>query len=317
MQVHNLVSGRISLALAAALSLFCLEASAANSSAMTPDSIQLTSGKVLRGLIVRQTNSSVTIQLPYGEQTVKNEDIVRIRNVDDDEMWFTRVLSPGSLPPWRIIANDLRSQDDIKSFEQIPATAIDNGVFKNVPYISFRANQFYELNIYGDPDDPAGIEVGVYGPLRSSESEHKILRQFMGSYLTTNDEIKTLYSMNPKGDLKKVGPVTIEITPPDAPDAYGAWWISFFNEKKLDEIRLSDAEYNKLTLPVDDVVDKTGKAKMTEWEARDINRSSRAKKERSGRLFFEGFYRDKEGNFHIFNPGSKAPVIEAKGDNQL
>lgn len=311
MQVHNLLAGRISLALAVALFVFGLEASAATSAAMTPDTIQLTSGKVLRGLIVKQTNSSVTIQLPYGEQTVKTSDIVRIRNVDDDEMWFTRVLSPGTLPPWRIIANDLRNQDNIKSFQQIPATVIDNGVFKNVPYISFRANDFLEMNIYGDPDDPAGIELGAYGPMRSMEETHKLLRQFLGSYLTTVAEIKALYSMNQKGDLKQVGPISLEITPPNAPDAYGAWWISFYNEKKLNKIRLSDKEYQKLTLPVEEVVDRKGKAKILEWETRDVNRSTRAKKEKSGRLFFDGFYRDKEGNFHIFDPNSKTPTEPA------
>lgn len=309
MQDHNLLGGRISLAIAAAFCICCIEASAANSSAMTPDTIQLTSGKTLRGLIVKQTNSGVTIQLPYGEQTIKNEDIVRIRNVDDDEMWFTRVLTPGALPPWRIIANDLRNQDEIKTFQQIPATGVDNGMFKNVPYISFRANQFIELNIYGDPDDPAGIELGIFGSRRSSKETHQILRQFLGSYLTTTDEIRALYSMNQKGDLRKVGPISIEITPPDAPDAYGAWWISFFNEKKLNKIRLSDAAYAKLTMPVDEVVDKKGQAKILEWETRDVNRSSRAKKERkTGRLFFDGFYRDNEGNFHIFEPGAKEPT---------
>jgi hypothetical protein len=313
MQVHNLVAGRISLALAVALCALCLEASAVNSSAMTPDTIQLKSGKVLRGMIVKQTNSGVTIQLPYGEETVKNEDIVRIRNVDDHEMWFTRVLTPGTLPPWRIIANDLRNQDDIKTFQQIPATVIDNGVFKNVPYISFRANDYYELDIYGDPDDPAGIELGVYGPMRSAEATHKVLRQFLGSYLTTLDEIRALYSMNPKGDLKRVGSITLEITPPNAPDAYGAWWISFYDEKKLDKIRLSDAEYKKLTMPVEDVVDQKGKAKIFEWQARDVNRSARAKKEgKTGRLFFDGFYRDKDGNFHIFEPGDKNPDAPTK-----
>ncbi len=308
MQVHNLLGSGISLAIAAAFCIGCLEASAASSNAMTPDTIQLTSGKTLSGLIVKQTNSGVTIQLPYGEQTVKNEDIVRIRNVDDDEMRFTRVLAPGSLPPWRVIANDLRNQDEIKTFQQIPATGVDNGVFKNVPYISFRANQFLELNIYGDPDDPAGIELGVYGPQRSAEETHKILRQFLGSYLTTTDEIRALYALNQKGDTQKVGSITLEITSPDAPDAYGAWWISFYNEKKLNQIRLTDAEYSKLTMPVDEVVDKKGQAKILEWETRDVNRSARAKKERkTGRLFFDGFYRDKDGNFHIFEPG-KEPV---------
>lgn len=303
MQVHICLSLRNSLAGAVALLLFTGLTPA--SAALYPDSIELTSGKTLRGLIVKQTSRDVTIQMPYGEDTIKNEDIVRIRNVDDDEMWFVRVLTPGSLPPWRVIANDLRNQDEIKSFMEIPATAIDNGAFKNVPYSSFRANGHFELNIYGDPDNPAGVELGIYGLARSNEKVHKVIRQFLGSYLSTVPEIKALYSLDLKKDnTQKVGDLTMEVSLPNSPDSYGAWWLSFYNEKKLNEIRLSDAEYAKLTVPVEDVLDHRGRVKVMEWEAADIRNSPRAAKARAeGRVLFDGFYRDKNGVFRLSDGG--------------
>ena len=77
---------------------------------------------------------------------------------------YTEMNRKGKLPSWRVIANDLRTHDTIKSLVEIPATVIDNGEFKNVPYKSFRVNNDVELNIYGDPENPAGIELGIYGP---------------------------------------------------------------------------------------------------------------------------------------------------------
>lgn len=309
MQVHIRLSLRNSLAGTAALLLFA--GLTAASAALYPDSIELTSGKTLRGLIVKQTSSDVTIQMPYGEDTIKNEDIVRIRNVDDDEMWFVRVLTPGSLPPWRVIANDLRNQDEIKNFKEIPATAIDNGAFKNVPYSSFRANGNLEMNIYGDPDDPAGVELGIYGINRSNEKIHKVIRQFLGSYLSSVPEIKALYELDLKKDsIQKVGDLTMEVSLPNAPDSYGAWWLSFYNEKKLNAIRLSDAEYAKLTLPVEDVLDHRGRVKVMEWEAADIRNSPRAQKAKEdGRILFGGFYRDKNGVFRLSDGGKNGTPV--------
>lgn len=303
MQVHIRLSLRNSLAGAVALLLFAGLTTA--SAALYPDSIELTSGKTLRGLIVKQTSRDVTIQMPYGEDTIKNEDIVRIRNVDDDEMWFIRVLTPGALPPWRVIANDLRNQDEIKSFQEIPATAVDGGPFKNVPYSSFRANGQLELNIYGDPDNPAGVELGIYGINRSNAKLRKVIRQFLGSYLSSVPEIKALYALDLKKDnAQKVGDLTMEVSQPNSPDSYGAWWLSFYNVKKLDEIRLSDAEYAKLTLPVDDVLDRRGRVKVMEWEAADIRNSPRARKVlEEGRVLFGGFYRDKNGVFRLSDGG--------------
>jgi hypothetical protein len=42
--------------------------------------------------------------------------------------------------------------------------------------------------------------------------------------------------------------LTIEITPPDAPDAYGGWWISIYFEDKVNGIRASEAELKAITV---------------------------------------------------------------------
>ena len=58
-------------------------------------------------------------------------------------------------------------------FRQIPATVIDNGVLRNVPYKSYNAAKDYEVNLYGDPQSPAGLEIGVRGDLLNDDNAKK------------------------------------------------------------------------------------------------------------------------------------------------
>src|SRR5207249_3122550 len=57
----------------------------------------------------------------------------------------------------------------IVALEQIPATVIDKGILKNVPYLSHRSGD-YEFNVYGDPEAPSGIEIGIYNQLLADPS---------------------------------------------------------------------------------------------------------------------------------------------------
>ena len=54
----------------------------------------------------------------------------------------------------------------------------------------------------------------------------KVLRGYLAGFLTTRDEIKALYSLNLDKGIAEASDLTLEITPKDAPDAYGAWWVS-------------------------------------------------------------------------------------------
>jgi hypothetical protein len=264
----------------------------------TPDSLVLRDGSVVKGFIVRNVLGKVTIQTPNGEETYEREQISRVHDVPGEGAYLTDIERRGDLPPWRTVVNDLRHADGVNSLEQIPATVVDTGEFKNVPYLSFRVNGNIELNIFGDPEDPAGIEIGIYGPGRSSAKLRRICREFLVSYLNTRDEIQAVYRLNEKGEARHIGDMTVEYTPPDAPDAFGAWWLSIYNRKHLAEARLSDAEYAKLTRPVDTVIDDRGQVRESAWT--DAAQSLRLKESGGdGRMFVRGFYRDRNGDFRV------------------
>jgi hypothetical protein len=276
---------------------------AATPSAMSPDpdAISLRDGSVVKGLIVRNKGGDVTIQTAHGEETYTRAQITRVNDAPGEGMYLTDIKRKGSLPPWRTLVNDLRHNDGVTSLEQIPATVIDNGEFKNVPYLSFRINGAIEMNIYGDPDDPAGVELGIYGANQGDKRLRRRCREFLVSYLNSREEISAVYKLKENGGIRKAGDMTVEYTPASAPDAYGAWWISIYNRKHLADARLTDAEYTKLTRPVSDVIDQKGQVRETAWTTDDTDESLRLKNsdnKEDERLFIRGFYRDKDGDFH-------------------
>lgn len=268
----------------------------------TPDTIVLRDGSVVKGLIVRSVRGDVTIQTATGEETYTRDKISRVHDVPGEGSYLTDIERKGDLPPWRTIVNDLRHSDKVRSFEEIPATVVDTGDFKNVPYISFRVNGDVELNIYGNPEDPAGVELGIYGAKQGNAKMRRIIREFLASYLNTRDEIEAVYQLNENGGLRNVGDTTVEYTPAKAPDAYGAWWLSIYNRKHLADARLTDADYTKLTRPVDSVVNKDGQVRDTAWTDADAAQSLRLRHsahDGEERLFVRGFYRDKNGDFRV------------------
>jgi hypothetical protein len=282
-----------------------LRALAGEGQAITSDEIFLVDGSVLRGLIVHQDAKGVTLQKPFSEVTIPSVDILRIHDVEDDETAYVKITKPGQLPPWRVLANDMRNKDRITSFFKIPATAIEDGLLKNVPYSSFLANRMFELNIYGDPEDPAALELGVYGVMKYSRRAREFIRSFFASYLSDVEEIRALYDLDFRGDKETVGPIVMEVTPPGAPDSLGAWWITLYNPEKLDAVRLSDEEYEALTHPIDEVRQRRKRIGRDEWRPNDLRMANRSKAAgEDGRVFLRGFYRDKNGRFQLVGMGS-------------
>jgi hypothetical protein len=268
-----------------------------------PDSLVLRDGHVVRGLIVRNARDEIVIQTVGGEETYPKTDVARIHDAPGEGDYLVEIARNGTLPPWRTLINDLRNNDRVTSLEQIPATTVNDGVFKNVPYLSFRINKIVELDIYGDPNDPAGIELGIYGMHQKNARLRRVCREFMASYLNTRGEIEALYRLNENGGKRTVDGMTVEYTPANAPDAYGAWWVSIYNEKHLDAARLTDAQYAKVTAPMDAVLHTDGMVRNDAWNVHDNAESLRlhhvAGANKSERIYVRGFYRDKDGNFRV------------------
>lgn len=278
----------------------CLAYAANDGSFKKPDSLLLKDGSLVEGLIVKNTATSVVIQGQMGEETFSKQDIVRIRDEANFGVMFTDIARRGDLPPWRVLANDLRTMDQVQSLVEIPATPVEVGPLRHVPYLSFAINDDMEINIYGDPEDPAGIEIGIYGAKSSNQKLRKSLRSYLAGYLTMRSEIRALYGVSLDGGTQSAGDMRFEVTPLGAPDSYGAWWISCYNIKDMQAAKLDAREYARLTKPAANFRNADGQFSMKGWTKKDIQQSARLEgKGQSAMVIKRGFYRDKQGQFRM------------------
>lgn len=258
---------------------------AAEEPAFAPDTLVMRNGENIRGLILKYGTQSVTIKQSSGERKVPLKDILRIHDEVRSGAYFADVNRRGSLPSWQALVNDLRTHDSIKRLERIPATVVKEGEFKNVPYMAFRLNQNLEMNIYGDPDDPVALEMGIYGAGAREQGLQKTWRTFLAGFLATRAEISALYDLSLKGGRKDAGAMTVEVKAPADAGAHGAWWIRLYNRSALSASRLSDAEYARLTRPAASVAPAGSHRGMIKRKDADV--------------FLNGFYRDKDGVFRL------------------
>jgi hypothetical protein len=266
---------------------------------LAPDTLILNDGSELHGLILKNDAKGVILQQRMGEVTIPKARIRRIMDEGDALVYFADIADSGKLPPWRMIVQDLRADDNIRSFRQVPATTIDNGRLRNIPYLSFRVNKRTELNVYGNPEDPVCLEFGVYGKGLALMRFKNVVRAYLAGILTSRDEISALYGISDRGGVRKVGKFTFEVTPQDAPDSYGGWWISIYDANRLDRARVSDEEYRKNTLPFHVVNDSRGELRVDRQKNFDkvISGGTQSWSEMIPDL--RGFYRDSMGDLKL------------------
>lgn len=143
---------------------------------------------------------------------------------------------------------------------QVPSVVIEKGPLAVVPYYSYRAGDF-EVNVYGDPAAPACVEVGTY---KDDEESRKVVGDLLDKMMPSAADSMLSHGMNPAGDRKERDGMTVEVTPPSAPDAFGGWWLSYYD---LDALAVARAE----------VFEAISEATSEEEEAKDAAK----KKQRS------------------------------------
>lgn len=149
------------------------------------------------------------------------------------------------LPAAETALSRIRSLDLGKDLKQIPATVIDKGPLRHVPYVSHRAGDL-EVNVYGDPDAPACIEIGLFAadPKRRAAG-----RDALAGLLPVPEDGDVLRTLDlAKGKSTRAG-LTFEITPETAPDAYGGWWASVYDAKALEGARATEADLKNVSGP--------------------------------------------------------------------
>jgi hypothetical protein len=234
----------LGLALAAVAAAGCAAAQElAEAVGKTKVSMTLKNGQKIEGTLLKQEDGQSLVQVKYGSVTVTAGDVASV-----EKTGVAPVTQPGEgrLARWDHCIHFISDRPWSHALVQVPATVVDLGIFKNVPYFSHRSGDF-EFNVYGDPDQPACLEIGLYNG-GTNAAERKACLDTMLALLNDPADRDLLRSVNlNKGMLRRSGMV-FEVTPPTDKDSYGGWWISVYDEKALDRQRASDGELASITV---------------------------------------------------------------------
>lgn len=228
------------------------------------DTFVLSDGRTLIGTPLQTNGNNLLILGEYGTLNCPRDLVRQVQPTADAP---SPIGSGERLSTFRQTLLLLSQQTWASNLRQIPATVIDAGVMKNVPYLSFRCGGNYEVNVYGDPANPAGVEIGISGNLTRDPLAKSRCERFLNSLLNDAADMNVISKLDWSKDLKVRDGLTFEVTPADAPDAYGAWWISVYSEPALNLSRASDAEIVQITTPRNET---NAAATSSDWTSSEL-----------------------------------------------
>lgn len=232
------------------------------------DTLVLPSGGTVSGTVLQTNGDSILLLADDGAFVYSRASLKEIQCEPRPEPATHRTTR---LPDFREALLALSGQNWATNITPIPATVIDKGVLKNVPYSSFHCGEDYEVNVYGDPEHPAGLEIGVYRKLLNDPNARTNCLKFISGLLPEPADKQLLWSLNQRSDYKNLDDLTFEVTPPTDTDAFNGWWISVYSEADLSRARATDAELSKISVTKTVAAEKTGDTNnLSGWSAADL-----------------------------------------------
>jgi hypothetical protein len=278
--------------------------------AVHADVLHLKNGREIENcLVLQESANNIVLTLGYGTVTLPRDKVGSIEKKPVDPALWPKPEPAQRIPDQLTVTKKLAEQAWATNLTQIPATVIDKGVLANVPYASFQCGGGYELNIYGDPDLPAGFEIGVAGTLVNDRNARSNCVAFIASMLSESDA-EVVNSLNRRKDVFIRKDVTFEITPPSTEDSYGGWWVSVYQKGQLDAVRATPVEIKEITvakaevetppkaMPTPSAAETDADDELSSWTPADIEKSRPAPTvgSGSGRVYVRGYYR-KDGTY--------------------
>jgi hypothetical protein len=243
MKLNQRIASRKTIALLAVI-IFAL------SPALKADVVVLQSGAVITGNVLQQDANGVLLQTPYGTYRYP---LTAITDVKKEAATAPHVSNNGQIiPDWAQIVSILATNGWAAGLKQVPATMIETGSFKNVPYVSFRSGDGgYEINIYGDLNHPAAIQIGAMNYQHQTALEKSNCVNFACSVLEDHGVRTTIRALNfDQKDTEQNAGLTIQTILPGEWGSYGGWWVSVQNDTALASAQASEAELLALAQPV-------------------------------------------------------------------
>ncbi|HVR84990.1 MAG TPA: hypothetical protein VMU54_11810 [Planctomycetota bacterium] len=234
------------------------------------DVIRLKNGGTLEGVILREAEGSLVVRLKYATVTVDRIDIDSIQKTAPPE---GPQAKPIRLAHWEKCLEVIAARPWAGELRQIPATVVDKGILKNVPYMSHQSSNF-EFNLYGDPDAPACLEIGITKDLRRNDAAKKECLDVICALLGDPADVALVRTLALAIDKKERDGVTFEVTPETAEDAYDGWWISVYDRKALEAARATDEELRAITIDEEELRREEEAAKKSDPRKTDPRKTS-------------------------------------------
>jgi hypothetical protein len=213
------------------------------------DVLVLQSGAVITGKVLQQDANGVLMQMEYGTYRYP---LALVKDVKKEAATAPHVSNNGkAIPDWAQIVTLLANNSWAPEIKQVPATVINYGKFNNVPYVSFRcASGGYELNVFGDLNNPAAVQIGAMNYLKDSAAAKSNCVNFICSVLANAADRKMVRALNwSQKDVQHNGSMSFETLLPGEWGSYGGWWVTVYDTNALANARASDAELLALTQP--------------------------------------------------------------------
>jgi len=285
---------------------FCIALVLASSIA-SADKITFQSGRVMVGQVIQKDDQHVVIRLDHGITTIPVSMVQSIEITPPAVLQKPKASGVAEpvrprIPTWDTMTAALAKQKWATNLMPIPATVVDKGQMRYVPYNSYRCGEDYEVNIYGDPDAPAAVEIGIYRSLLKDETAKTNCIDFIASVMGDQTDAKILRNLNRTRDLIVRNDLTIEITPETAEDAYGGWWVSFYSFNALEAARATPKEIKEITVAKSSVASSASTQPADvdpyAWRQNDISRArpAQAGSVSGGQVYVRGYYR-KNGTY--------------------
>lgn len=211
------------------------------------DVVVLQNGTVITGNILQQDASGALIQMDAG---TFRYPLTLIKEMKKEAAAAPHVSNNvRTIPDWAQIVSRLATNAWADGLKQVPATVINYGVFNNVPYISFRcASGGYEVNIFGDLNAPAAIQIGAMTYLKDDAVARSNCVNFVCSVLANAADRKAVRALDlTQKQVTAIGNMTIQTIMPGEWGSYGGWWVSVQDMNALGGAQASAAELNNLT----------------------------------------------------------------------
>ena len=213
------------------------------------DVVVLQNGEVIPCNVLQKDINGVLIKTEYGTYRYPTASIKEVKQEANTVHHLTRDGQP--IPDWSQIVVMLATNGWAEEIHQVPATVINYGKFDHVPYVAFRcASGGYELDIFGDLDDPAAVQIGAVSYLKNSPAARTNCINFICSMLPNAKVREAVRALDlTQKQLSMIGNMTLETVMPGEWGSYGGWWVSVYDTNALAKAAASDADMLALTQP--------------------------------------------------------------------